>query len=704
MASFNPAGTLFQIQAGQDGAAAGDYFNGNRPAIRSLTMIGSTDRTDFTLTETAAGVVRFPGNSPTLFRGNPTGGHSNAANLPAGTYTVHNVSVNVKGTGNDTLSMKLSALHNIDFFADNVELKSGNIHIANDSLNSFSGLAELTFHGASGKFTADASLVNATTITIADDLTANNRLSQVSGNGGFTRTRFGGFDELIVRGGTGSETMTVGALDALDAALKKLTISGDNVFGTDPAADTINVTALAAGRMARLIGAQGNDLFNVVPGVIEVQAGPGSNRLVVDTTANVAGQNITMTNNRIMGGANFDIIYTAVGGSYQNGVVLTTGVGIDNVRVQSTAGPMTIQTNGGNDVIIVAPVAGGLANALVGALHVNGGLGSNVLAVAEASSTQANVIEVTATRLAGIGFVINYNATGGSFAQVAFTAGQGSDLIRYLSKGAGQMILNAGGGNDSFFVQLTSAISPAGLQIDGGTGANQMTIQDVSGGAVIRNVPSGVGQGTILVRYGVAPIAAYAYRNIAQVAGINVAGNYVQALFHNIIGRNATAQEQTFFTNLLNRQGRLAVVRALEMSVEGRNNLVRKWYLLFAGRRPTANEAAPLVQALLAGQSEESVLGRLLGNANAPRTAAIRTRLVTFSYQALLRRAPTAAERTSWSTASARWATFACSWKWGRSSSATGGESSGTEEGPVSRKRGSRRTAGLTRSGVAWAS
>ncbi|MFO0879483.1 MAG: hypothetical protein U0840_19215 [Gemmataceae bacterium] len=333
----------------------------------------------------------------------------------------------------------------------------------------------------------------------------------------------------------------------------------------------------------------------------------------------------------------------------KNGVATTQVLGSNDpewVVVRNTVGPTAILTEGGNDSIVVAPLAGGLRSGLVGPLQIDAGAGANRLTVNDSSNTQASTVELKVSTIAGTGYSIGYAATGGSFQQVSYQGGSGADSVTYFNRNAGSMGVNTGAGNDRIFVRLTPTNLLNGLTVNGGAGRNTLTPQDLSQTALVKNVPTGPGQGRILTTFFNQPTRQFVYQNIAQVVGINAQANYIRSLYIYILGRVATPQEVTYWRGVLATQGRLAVVRALELSPAGRTNLVRQWFLLFKGRSPVGSEGTPLVQALLAGQSEETVLGRLLGNARAPWQSGTRTTLVNYYYRRLLGRAPTATERT----------------------------------------------------------
>jgi hypothetical protein len=63
---------------------------------------------------------------------------------------------------------------------------------------------------------------------------------------------------------------------------------------------------------------------------------------------------------------------------------------------------------------------------------------------------------------------------------------------------------------------------------------------------------------------------------------------------------------------------------------------------------PVGGEEQPAVQALLAGQSEESVLGALLGSTALTSTSGFRGQEVVLDYNRLLQRQPSQSEVNNW--------------------------------------------------------
>jgi hypothetical protein len=89
----------------------------------------------------------------------------------------------------------------------------------------------------------------------------------------------------------------------------------------------------------------------------------------------------------------------------------------------------------------------------------------------------------------------------------------------------------------------------------------------------------------------------------------------VQALYLDALGRAGSVTELNgYLPALAGPNGRFVVARAIEDSPEGRDNLVKGWYLTYLGRAAGGGEEQGHVNALLAGASEEQVLGYILGS------------------------------------------------------------------------------------------
>ena len=234
--------------------------------VNSLTILGSTDDDFLQIAETAGGLPAFSGSAPT--------GHANES-FTASTLMPTNVGLHFDGgTGTNSLGLLLlpTSGHDVAYFSDDdFAANSGNVNVSGQFSMSFVNLAPIDFVGGGGgsTLTIDTTATPATSfLTVDDDVNvpapflpfaapfgaaaADDGVTAVWGDGGFETTRFGNFGTVIIRGGTGAESITLNTLDMgvvgpLDPLLPgpnpitAITLDGDNTAGTDTAADTINV-------------------------------------------------------------------------------------------------------------------------------------------------------------------------------------------------------------------------------------------------------------------------------------------------------------------------------------------------------------------------------------------------------------------------------------------------------------------------------
>jgi hypothetical protein len=90
---------------------------------------------------------------------------------------------------------------------------------------------------------------------------------------------------------------------------------------------------------------------------------------------------------------------------------------------------------------------------------------------------------------------------------------------------------------------------------------------------------------------------------------------FVEAVYLDELGRTGSKAELDGWLPVLNGPGgQRAVVSSILHSAEARDHLVRGWYVTFLGRQANGGEEMGSVNALLAGQTEEMVLSRILGS------------------------------------------------------------------------------------------
>jgi hypothetical protein len=299
-----------------------------------------------------------------------------------------------------------------------------------------------------------------------------------------------------IRGGSGGNTFAVQGL-AAGAVVELHTGSGDD-----------HITVSSAGRT-----------LDDLDAVLNLDAGGGTNFLIVDQGHATVGDTITFTDNAVVStGVGFALSYEATGGTFA-GIALITGLGQDTVDVESTrAGALTgIVTGAGDDIIRVSSAAGTL-DTLRGTLNIDAGAGSNALQVSAASSTTADAVGVTASSLFStiLGFTINYFATGGTYGGISLTTGSGDDLVVVVSAPAfTPLSIHTGAGSDTIGVVVTSS-SALRLVLDGGTGDNTLHVTDLANSALVFNTVSGARAGVLRLLYPFGLESAFAYQGIGQ--------------------------------------------------------------------------------------------------------------------------------------------------------------------------------------------
>jgi hypothetical protein len=90
---------------------------------------------------------------------------------------------------------------------------------------------------------------------------------------------------------------------------------------------------------------------------------------------------------------------------------------------------------------------------------------------------------------------------------------------------------------------------------------------------------------------------------------------FVEVLYLDELGRTGSKAELDSWLPVLNGPGgQRAVASSILHSAEARDHLVKGWYVTFLGRQANGTEELGFVNALLAGQTEEVVLGGILGS------------------------------------------------------------------------------------------
>ncbi|WP_198001008.1 right-handed parallel beta-helix repeat-containing protein, partial [Gimesia fumaroli] len=259
---------------------AANFFTGAQSDILSFTVIGSADSDTLNINESPGGLPFFTTAAPAI--GASNGSHLNAAAdfflediFNPNTYDATDITIHFDGgAGVDDVNVGFITDHDAGYFSDMDDtLGSGNIVAALTGDTDIDlGLSFARVEGAGifgtttgGGLHVDASATPATTQVVIDDaLGAGDGISQVMANGGFTNLLFGGFNDLQLVSGPGSETIDLIALDSI-TSLINIELDADDVFGTNAADnDVIRVHSAPLGVLnINILAAAGDDVINV---------------------------------------------------------------------------------------------------------------------------------------------------------------------------------------------------------------------------------------------------------------------------------------------------------------------------------------------------------------------------------------------------------------------------------------------------------
>ena len=325
----------------------------------------------------------------------------------------------------------------------------------------FTGIEPLTFVGAGGTLTIDASATPATSTLMLSDVGAfNDGVNRITGDGGFEDTTFSGFDALIVRGGDGAETITVEDLDGADpdgggpgAALTSITVDGDNVSNTDTAADTINLRALPASVTATIHGGGGSDIINL--GSAGNSIGGLLGDIMIDGEGHAPGSTtltIGFSSNTLDSGDILNINDTSDAGSftYTLGATTLTRSGIGTI------------TYGNIETFNLTTSLGFGAPTVVDVNNTAAGVNTNI--TTQNVTGQPSDINVTTTG-ADSNLIIN-TSTANDDINIVDTGGDGPDTG--FLQGSFTRI-NTSGGNDIFTQQNAAQNSFLEINLEAGT-------------------------------------------------------------------------------------------------------------------------------------------------------------------------------------------------------------------------------------------
>jgi hypothetical protein len=296
-----------------------------------------------------------------------------------------------------------------------------------------------------------------------------------------------GTDQINVRGTSSPTTVNAGA--------------GVNTINVGSLAPSTGGTVSAIAGPLNVIGT-GTDSLNVDDtGSAAPRAGTLDATSLLLGPANITYGGINILNLSLGSGAdNLDIANTATG-------VITSigaGSGNDNLTLENDAGPTTIDTQSGNDVVNVLAISAatvleqtgmngvdsfnvgglnagsGVLDQLLVPLKITGG-GADALNVNDAASSSAQTGSLSPTDIGGLGSQgINYSG----IASLSIGLGTGGTTFSVSNTHAGtSTTLNVGAGNNT--IDLTDDSSTTRINTAGGT--NAIAIQATHAATVVTN-------------------------------------------------------------------------------------------------------------------------------------------------------------------------------------------------------------------------
>jgi predicted outer membrane repeat protein len=330
----------------------------------------------------------------------------------------------------------------------------------------------------------------------------------------------------------------------------------------------------------------------------------------------------------------------------------------------------------------VAVVADGDGFDVVGShTYLQGGLLSFHVAVTDlggASTSQSGSVSAATDAVvpgtSGDDTLLLMRATAGPVGSVSYILNNNSPVtLRDIAS----FTFDGNDGNDTMTVSLGNGrpLLPGFVHFDGGTGSNTLTLDAASTAldGVLLTQPGRIladGQAISYASVGTTNLDNSVAVNVTPgpdtvdrdtaLASLSSSERFVQALYLDVLGRAGAKAELDGWLGTLKAGGQQAVAAGIEGTFEARDRLVQTWYRAYLGRTAAGGEERGWVNLLLAGQSEEQVLGQVLGAVGGEFYQRAQTlipqgsadqRYVQALYQVLLGRSAGSAELAGWLTA-----------------------------------------------------
>jgi hypothetical protein len=438
--------------------------------------------------------------------------------------------------------------------------------------------------------------------------------------------------------GVGATANTVGGTAAGSANLISANRNGVNLLGTSGnvvlgnliGTDTSGTAALgnANAGVAINAGATANTVGGTATGAANVISGNATHGVYLYDSG--TGGNVVLGNK-----IGTDVNGTAKLGNAQDGVLIAGGASANTLGGTATGAGNLISGNGDNGVELLG--AGTFGNLIAG-----NNIGTDQSGAPVLGNAHDGVLlwqGASANTIGGSGTAANLIAGNAANAvEIKQTLAQTiANLVQGLSRPTDTLTFDA--------QQHPVGTVPGALTIN--APSQQVNYIDITG-LNLNNAQA------VDAFYG----PDTADRGTA-LPGLTADERFVQVLYLDALGRAGSKAEIDGWAALFNGQGQAqaqaAIAAGIEHSAEGRDHLVKAWYITFLGRQAQGGEEQVWVNMLLAGQTEEQVLSQILGSAeffNRAQTLGFgdtpNGNYVRALYQLLLNRTASAGEVAGW--------------------------------------------------------
>lgn len=221
---------------------------------------------------------------------------------------------------------------------------------------------------------------------------------------------FDNLAQLSILLGSGADAVTVSDTTAASTSIN--TGAGNDAVTIDATTNALSVSTGAGS--ANTVNITTPDDIN---GPVSVNGTGGTVSFSIDDTANTTGRTVTLTGDTLTGVTATPVTYTNL-----TTLVVNLGSGSDQVQVTSvpTAATTNLNTGPGNDAVTLAP-----AQNLTGYLNMDGGTGTNTLAVDLTNLPGDNNLTLNTNTIDGIGLQSTFT----NFSSLSTALGAGNNTL-----------------------------------------------------------------------------------------------------------------------------------------------------------------------------------------------------------------------------------------------------------------------------------